>query len=499
MAPPRRELQALPLPNRLQLIGRMENGTETAVGKWTTPECPFRIEYSTRVLDDIRLAVVDAFFSLPRGGAEIGGILLGERDGDRISINDYQALDCEHATGPSFTLSTRDQTRLAEMMAKAGRNAANRQPVGWYHSHTRSEIFFSEADQDIHQRFFPEPWQVALVLKPHTFDPTRGGFFFREADGSMRGAASYREFVLDALPMRPAPVGGASGSRPAPRPLPPDSPFRGPVIAMPAESSGVADPPAASLRKANGRVPITGEIAIDPPSADASVDLEPAVESEELIAPQFTQLSQEGSWRAVKVVACLAVGLAAGGLGYQTRESWLPQFMAKARAVLATDSDARLSLAVTDDNGQLNIHWDRNAPAVRNALEATLEITDGNTVPRSIRLDGAHLAAGAFSYGRENERVDVALVASEPDGQMVKEQTGFLGKLPGQRIRAEDPEVRKERDEEAQRAGQLRKDLDTQAAKTRKLEKDLNDMRDQLTNEQRRRLAAQSPDPEKKN
>ena len=118
-------------PNRLQLVGRMEHGIETVMAKWKAPECPFQIEYSTRVLDDIRLAVVDAFFSLPRGGAEIGGILLGKRDGDRISIADYEALDCEHAMGPSFTLSPRDQTRLEEMLAEAKRNPANRQPVGW--------------------------------------------------------------------------------------------------------------------------------------------------------------------------------------------------------------------------------------------------------------------------------------------------------------------------------------------------------------------------------
>src|SRR5580698_318154 len=189
----------------------MEHGIETAVGEWTAPQCPFRIEYSARVLDDIRLAVVDAFFSLPRGGAEIGGILLGQHDDGRVLIAGFEPLDCEHATGPSFTLSARDQTLLAEMTAVARRNPPNLQPVGWYHSHTRSEIFLSDADQDIHNRFFPEPWQVALVLKPHTFEPTRGGFFFREPDGSMRGAASYREFRLDPMPLRPG-SGNGSGS-----------------------------------------------------------------------------------------------------------------------------------------------------------------------------------------------------------------------------------------------------------------------------------------------
>src|SRR5580704_12094511 len=152
----------------------MEHGIETAVGEWIAPQCPFRIEYSPRVLDDIRLAVVDAFFSLPRGGAEIGGILLGTHEPGRVAISGYLALDCEHSTGPSFTLSSNDEAQLSELLASSPGKV-----VGWYHSHTRSEIFLSEADMALHNRFFPEPWQVALVMKPHTFEPMRMGFFFR--------------------------------------------------------------------------------------------------------------------------------------------------------------------------------------------------------------------------------------------------------------------------------------------------------------------------------
>jgi len=462
----------------------MEHGTETATGEWRAPECPFQIEYSARVLDDIRLAVVDAFFSLPRGGAEIGGILLGKRDGDRISITGYEALDCEHAMGPSFTLSPRDQTLLAEMTAKAKRNSANRQPVGWYHSHTRSEIFLSDTDQDIHKRYFPETWQVALVLKPHTFEPTRGGFFFREADGSLRGRASYQEFVLDPLPLRPAPVGSGNNSPAAHRPLHEES--------GPRAIAG----PAASAEPGKRRVPITREIQVDLPLESPHVET-PAVETGELDAPAFTRVQPERGWRALTAAVCLAVGLAAGGLGYQTRQYWVPQVMAKARAVLPKEPDAYLSLAVQDDNGQLKIQWDRNAPAVREALEATLQIADGNTVPKSVRLDAAHLAAGAFSYARESERVDVVMIASEPTGQQVKEQTSFLGKLPAQKGAAEDEQVRKQRDAEAERADKLQKDVNFQAVKMRKLEKDLKDMRDQM--EQKRRMDNQLPDSAKKN
>src|ERR1035437_1760170 len=166
-----------------------EKDAESEVATWKAPQCPFTIEYSLRALDDIRLAVVDAFFSLPRGGAEIGGILLGRHSNQRLVIADYVALDCEHAFGPSFTLSPPDQDRLAELLASAERNPDRLRPVGWYHSHTRSEISLTEADQDLHTRYFPESWQVALVLKPPPFPPTRAGFFCREWGSRVRGGA----------------------------------------------------------------------------------------------------------------------------------------------------------------------------------------------------------------------------------------------------------------------------------------------------------------------
>jgi len=42
---------------------------------------------------------------------------------------------------------------------------------------------------------------VALVLKPHAFDPTRAGFFFREPDGRLRAERSYQEFQIDPMPL----------------------------------------------------------------------------------------------------------------------------------------------------------------------------------------------------------------------------------------------------------------------------------------------------------
>jgi proteasome lid subunit RPN8/RPN11 len=451
----------------------MEQGTETSVGVWSVPECPFRIEYSKRVLDDIRLAITDAFFSLPRGGAEIGGILLGKFESDLLTITDYEALDCEHAMGPSFTLSPRDQTRLAEIIGKAARNASHKQPVGWYHSHTRSEIFLSEADQDLHRRYFPSPWQVALVMKPHTFEPTRAGFFFRKTDGSIHAEAAYQEFTLKPLPLKPST--GAPGPTPVPsRTHQDDASNRAPVVAFPAQLSQLptSEPPPAVPDRPKGRVPITREIPAATTFAGDTADLTDA--------PHFTDARSDSSARSIRILGVLALAIVTVGVAYQTRSHWLPGVVGTVRPLLSKDSDPYLSLAVTDDKGQLKIEWDRSASAVRNAVDASLQIRDGKNPPRLVPMDGVHLATGTFAYARESESVDITLVVFLPDGQQVREQTSFLGRLPGAKTPADESQVRKERDALKEQTDQLQKDLNSQANKTRKLEKDLKEMRDQM-------------------
>jgi proteasome lid subunit RPN8/RPN11 len=437
-----------------------EAGVEIALVAWNAPECPFPIEYSSRVLDDIRLAVVDAFFSLPRGGAEIGGILLGRWDCGRLSITDYAALDCEHATGPSFTLSASDEIRLRELLAGVPSAHPGMQVVGWYHSHTRSEIFLSEADLEIHNRYFPEAWQVALVMKPHTFQPSRAGIFFREAGGSIHSQAPYGEMAIEALPMRPA-TAGLEVEMPQP----------------------VGRPTTLKLE----RNPVLGMAA--PPPEPAKPKTEVPVE---LPAPQFlTAAAPSRRW-----VAGLWIGglLALGAGAYRTHDAWLSKVMAAVRPARAPEPPASAGLTTFDREGQLQINWDRNTPAVRQAMEATLEIADGGPLPRAITLDRAHLQNGFFTYARQSERVDVKLILHLPEGQQLRDVTTFLGKMPAAKVVEEDPEVRKERDRLAAEAAKLKSDLDGQAARTRKLENDLKSIKDEMRAQQQRRLANQLPE-----
>ena len=165
---------------------------------WQADGYATRIEYSRAVIEELGIAATDGFNRLAHGGVEIGGVLFGVRNSDSIEILAHRALTCEYAFGPSFTLSENDGRALEDLLASVADNPelAGMQAVGWYHSHTRSDISLSQKDLELYQHYFPELWQIALVLRPYRFDPVRAGFFFRERDGSVYADATRQEFII---------------------------------------------------------------------------------------------------------------------------------------------------------------------------------------------------------------------------------------------------------------------------------------------------------------
>jgi proteasome lid subunit RPN8/RPN11 len=172
-----------------------ETSLEQEHGCWSASECSLQIEYSSPVLADLDRDAIEGFHRLKRGGVEVGGVLLGTKNDRTVTILDYRPFHCEHALGPDFVLSGRDHEALAALLESL-RADPKLQVVGWYHSNNRSHIHLSRADLEVFDRRFPEPWQIALLLKPDSFAPTKAEFFVREEDGSIRADSSHREFSL---------------------------------------------------------------------------------------------------------------------------------------------------------------------------------------------------------------------------------------------------------------------------------------------------------------
>src|SRR5579871_4592558 len=119
---------------------------------WSFERFPYAIQFEKSVLQRIRIETVDGLVRLSHGGLEVGGVLFGQVEPGRIHVTECIRLNCEHALGPSFTLSERDLQTLSAVVDEG--KAKGLVPIGWYHSHTRSGIGLTEKDLEIHERYF---------------------------------------------------------------------------------------------------------------------------------------------------------------------------------------------------------------------------------------------------------------------------------------------------------------------------------------------------------
>ena len=300
----------------------MHHITETAVGPefapkfatWSPAGQSFHIEYSVTVLEQIRETAVDGYHRVPHGGVETGGILYGTHQENAVRILAWRPIACGYARGPSFLLSEKDEAALEETLAALGVDAelVGLEPIGWYRAHTRSEVLLSDADLNFFNHFFPQPWQVGLIVRPASFAPTRAGFFFREGQGVIRAHSSYLEFKL-------TPVAA------------PPSPF---MVESPETSMGIAAAP-------------------DPAPATAA---EPHAAPETEPQPPLRGHGALWIWYA----AGLAVFAVAAAVGF-----WLLQ-----------PSHLSLTLSPTDMPRQLRIAWDGAARAIGHATGGSIAIED---------------------------------------------------------------------------------------------------------------------------
>jgi proteasome lid subunit RPN8/RPN11 len=106
----------------------------------------------------------------------------------------------QHALPARFTRQsnvylTFTQDTLVDLHDQLEKRFPNEKIVGWYHTHPRMGIFLSHYDTFLHKNFFPEPWQVALVIEPYS---SQGGFFIRQADGSFDPTRYFGFYEMDA-------------------------------------------------------------------------------------------------------------------------------------------------------------------------------------------------------------------------------------------------------------------------------------------------------------
>jgi hypothetical protein len=193
--------------------------TTAAYATWGPPEAQFTVTYSLPLFHEIDFLVNEAYRRIPHGGIEIGGLLFGRLDGNSLRLEAFRLIDCEHASGPSFSLSARDLALLSQQLVAAASDAelGDLEAVGWFIAHTRSELRMNDRESNLFGELFPEPRRITVLIKPEKFQPTRFGFLIRDSDGRVDRDASENAIILP-LPGRTEKASGSNAipSIPAP-------------------------------------------------------------------------------------------------------------------------------------------------------------------------------------------------------------------------------------------------------------------------------------------
>jgi uncharacterized protein (TIGR02246 family) len=137
------------------------------------------LSFLAPAVDGIVKEALTAFHAIPRRGAEMGGVLLGRHEEDRIVVEDFEPVVCEHRWGPSYILSETDLRGLEETLQWCARRDAGPAVVGFCRSHTRADGGPDDHDRELFERYFPDARAVFLLLKPDRQQQIEATYFAR--------------------------------------------------------------------------------------------------------------------------------------------------------------------------------------------------------------------------------------------------------------------------------------------------------------------------------
>ena len=128
---------------------------------------------------------------------EVGGVLTGqwcidENTGEQFIVVKH-VLPARHTRQGSVYLTFTKDT-LIDIHDQIDQRFEGEKIVGWFHTHPHMGVFLSHYDTFLHNNFFPEPWQVALVVEPFS---SVAGFFIRQADGLFDPSRYFGFYELD--------------------------------------------------------------------------------------------------------------------------------------------------------------------------------------------------------------------------------------------------------------------------------------------------------------
>ena len=323
------------------------------------------ISYDVATLNRIHRTALDRFLSIPRGGLEVGGLLFGKVRNDWVEILSAEDFPIEYLSGPSFVLSERDEASLAERLSGTTPDVDGEplEIIGWWHSHTRTDVDLTTEDIRVHRKFFQQPTQVALIIKPFKFDPSQVALYRPgDAHGNVAcclfsvGKNSLRRSAAPELVQEPALVAGSAESVPL---------QTTPVIVS-------ASPLPATSRSTRRRL--------------------------------------IGAGAMILLILCVL--------------AWRYSLPPRQKTSVAAVDPFQLSISGT--GSELMIRWDDTSNILSSAQSAELIIFDGPDATR-VALGVDSLRSATLSYARRTSKVEVRLRARARTNELIEAVAHYVG------------------------------------------------------------------------
>ena len=237
----------------------IKSAADSILGVWNAPEVPVRVEYPLDIMEELRDLVCNDLQRLARGGTDAAGLLFGVTRGPVIRILTWRPIS-RSIEEQAARLALHDRAELVRVLSGAATDPAmhGMEPLGWFVSRIQGGTALTAPEVELYNNFFPNPWQVTLLLRRAPGGTARAGFFVRESGGFLKPDASYRELLIQPLRRMPKPLALGAVS-------PEVSPVQDqPLAGMELSRSAAAQPGAAISYAPEAAVIAPAPLAIQP-------------------------------------------------------------------------------------------------------------------------------------------------------------------------------------------------------------------------------------------
>ncbi|MFN7544185.1 MAG: hypothetical protein ACK5TN_15490 [Acidobacteriota bacterium] len=164
----------------LQLPSALPPSSHSATAATSRQESQLSVEWVPGLLAAIRDFVATTYYSKHAHGVDLGGILLGHRDGDRLMVLSWLPIERGSDATAHFHLNSSDERGLSQQLSCLGKT---HQVLGWFRSRNSGALRAEDHDRDLHQKFFPGA-PLFLIIRPSHQRPSDVHFFMLSSDST---------------------------------------------------------------------------------------------------------------------------------------------------------------------------------------------------------------------------------------------------------------------------------------------------------------------------